>query len=288
MSGRTTMREVRVGLVVVVALAALLALMGLATGGPGFLAKNRSIDVVFRDGQGIRAGSSVRIAGIDAGRVSAVDLAEQDGAMMARVRISMPEALAKKLRRDAKFTIQAGLTGQSRVNVVSSGRDAELLPPGAVVMGVETSFFDPILEQVGLGPVERNHLSHMIAETRQTLDAVGPRVRLIVGALEETASGLRQTADAVRPSVARTTTHVEALVRRLDEAGPKIEASLARLEAISGQVDGILAENRADIRGTVNNLREVLATAHDVVQTERPKVSKFLTNLDGTRGPPTT
>ena len=63
MSGRTSMREVLVGLVIVVALAGLFGLLGLAGDGPGFLTSRRTIDVVFRDGQGIRVGSPVRIAG---------------------------------------------------------------------------------------------------------------------------------------------------------------------------------------------------------------------------------
>ena len=31
--------------------------------------------------------------------------------------------------------------------------------PGRSITGVETSFFDPIIEQVGLGPVERSDIS---------------------------------------------------------------------------------------------------------------------------------
>ena len=43
----------------------------------------------------------------------------------------------------------------SHVNILSTGRSAVALVPGQSIPGVETSFFDPIIEQVGLGPVER-------------------------------------------------------------------------------------------------------------------------------------
>ena len=63
MNSRTSRREVLVGLVIVVGLGGLLGLLVLAGGGPGFLTARRTIDVIFRDGQGIRDGSPVRIAG---------------------------------------------------------------------------------------------------------------------------------------------------------------------------------------------------------------------------------
>src|SRR5262245_34731967 len=216
MQGRGSRREILVGLVVALTLVGLLGLLGLAGGGPGFLTSRRTIDVVFRDGQGIRVGSPVRVAGLDAGRVVNVDLTEIEGTLWARVKITLPTALATRLKQDVKVTIQASLAGQSRVNIVSSGRSAVPLVPGQVVHGVESTFFDPVLEQVGLGPVERSHLSHTIAEVRQTVDAVGPRVRQILGTLQETAVGLRDSADSVRPRVEATVGHVEELTRRLN------------------------------------------------------------------------
>ena len=90
MQGRGTSREILVGVVVVVTLVGLLGLLGLAGGGPGFLTARRTIDVVFRDGQGIRVGCPVRVAGLDAGRVVDVDLTEIDETLWARVRISLP------------------------------------------------------------------------------------------------------------------------------------------------------------------------------------------------------
>ncbi|HEY2155756.1 MAG TPA: MlaD family protein, partial [Isosphaeraceae bacterium] len=180
MSTRSAGHEVRVGLVAVVALGGLITLLVLAGDGPGFLTTRRQIEVDFRDGQGIRAGNAVRIAGIDAGRVTEVTLAEVDGSLKARVTIAVPDDLAAKLKQDVKITIQASLTGQSRINIISSGRSAVGLISGQVVQGVESSPFDPILQQVGLGPVERKHISEMIAELRTTVDATSPKVRQIL------------------------------------------------------------------------------------------------------------
>src|SRR4051812_24647857 len=180
MSSRTSIRDVVVGLLVIAALVGFLGLMHVASDGPGFLAPQKTIDVVFRDGQGIRVGSPVRVAGLDAGNVVDLDLVEVGGTLRARVRISLPANLVKKLRQDVKVAIQPALTGMSHVNIVSTGRSAGPLTAHEPVTGVETSFFDPIIEQVGLGPVERNDIRHMIAEARQTVDSVAPRLRQIL------------------------------------------------------------------------------------------------------------
>src|SRR3954447_8809737 len=254
MQGRGSSREILVGLVVVLTLVGLLTLLGLAGGGPGFLSSRRTIDVVFRDGQGIRVGCPVRVAGLDAGRVVDVDLTEVEGMLRARVRMTLPTALANKLRQDVKVTIQSSLAGQSRVNILSSGRSAVALVPGQVVHGVESTFFDPVLEQVGLGPVERSHLSHTIAEVRQTVDAVGPRVRQILGSLQETAVALRDSSDTIRPTVEATAGHIEELTRRINASAPRIEAAITRLDSLTHHADSLLAENRPNLLATLASL----------------------------------
>ena len=250
-----------VGGVVVAAVAGLFGLLTMAGGGPGFLSPRRTIDVVFRDGQGIREGSPVRIAGIDAGRVADIDLIEYEGTLRARVRISLPTKLAKKLKQDVKITIQPSLTGQSRVNIVSSGRSSVELVPSQVVQGVESTFFDPILEQVGLGPVERGHLSHTIAEVRRTVDAdrpPGPR-----DPRHAPRDGQR------RPRVGRDDPPGRRGDRRYTSRGfpssiaastPKIDQTLTRLESLTKHADDLISENRTNLQGTLANVRDLTAT----------------------------
>ena len=79
MSSPFSAREIWVGLIVLVAIAGLIGLVGLASDGPGFLAPQRTIDVVFRDAQGIRVGSPVRVAGLDTGTVVDLDVVEVKG-----------------------------------------------------------------------------------------------------------------------------------------------------------------------------------------------------------------
>jgi phospholipid/cholesterol/gamma-HCH transport system substrate-binding protein len=278
----TSMREVRVGALVLAAIAALFAFVGMAGGGPGFLASRRGIDVIFRDGQGLRVGSPVRVAGIDAGRVTGLELVPVDGTLRARVRLSVPNDLAARLKADLKITIQASLTGQSLINIVDSGRSEQPLVPGQVVAGVETTFFDPVLEQVGLGPVERSHLSHTIAEVRQTVDAAGPRLRTILAELQQTSSELRQTAETARPAVAMTVGRIGELTEKIDTA--QFDATLKRITNLVGHTEAILNENRPVIQATLAQVNGLTGDLRGVVQRDVPKVVATVDGFNQTRG----
>lgn len=284
MHNRTTrFRDLVVGIVMIVALAGLISLLRVASDGPGFLASQKTIDVIFRDGQGIRVGSPVRVAGLDAGNVVDLDLVEVEGNLRARVRISLPVSLVKRFRKDVKVSITPGLTGMSHVNIVAAGRSDAALEPGQPISGVETSFFDPIIEQVGLGPVERSHLSHTIAEVRQTVDTIGPRLREMLTAFQETSGNLKQMSDAVRPAVESTIGSVESLSRRINASGPKIEETLGRLATISEQAEAIIGENRENVRLSLVSVRGLTGSVNDIVAKNRAKAEKLLEGVEMTR-----
>jgi phospholipid/cholesterol/gamma-HCH transport system substrate-binding protein len=283
MSTRSRARDVWVGLIVIAAVAALLALVGMASDGPGFLAPHRTIDVVFRDAQGIRIGSTVRVAGLDTGNVVDVDLVEVEGMLRARVKISLPAALVKKLRQDVKVSIQPALTGMSHVNVMSTGRSSVALVPGQSIPGVETSFFDPIIEQVGLGPVERNHLSHTIAEVRQRVDSVGPQVQQILGSLQETAGNLRELSDSMRPAVESTVTQIEDMTRKINAKSPELERIITHVEGSTREIEGYLVDNREAIKQTLVSVRDATGSINPIIARDLPKLEKLLDGVESSR-----
>jgi len=280
---RSSTQEILVGLVVLACLGGMVSLVALAVGGPGFLANRRTIDVIFKDGQGVRVGSAVQIAGLTSGRVEGVDLVEIDGHLRARVRMTIPESLAGKLKQDVKIAIKASLTGQTMVNIISSGSSAMELVPGQVVVGTETSFFDPIMEQIGLGPGERHNISHMIAEVRKSLDALLPRVEASVASLEETAGTLKDTTATVRPNVERTVAQLEQSVTKIQEVFPKVDASLAKVDHFVSTADTLLSESGPDVREAVAGARGLLINADQLLAEQRPNIAKTVSNLDNTR-----
>ena len=276
-------RETAVGVVVVAALAAFVALLVKAGTGPGFLASRLELDVLFQDGQGLRQGSPVRIAGLDVGQVTQVDLAEFEGKLMARVRISLPADLVDRLKEDVRVTIQSNLTGQNCVNVVGTGSSSRPVQPGQVVRGLESTMFDPILKEVGLGPAERADIGHVITKVRQAIDEAEPTLRAALIDARATLASARQVAETAQPSVEEMIGRARAMVARLEEQLPRVEAFLANLEAASGEVRTVVADNRPKIDDALDHVRDLSGILLDTVETSRPKFAKFLDGLEPIR-----
>lgn len=280
MSARFSAREIWVGLVVLVAIAGLIGLVGLASDGPGFLAPQRSIDVIFRDAQGVRVGSPVRVAGLDTGSVVDTDMVEVEGVLRAKVRISLPANLVKKLRQDMKVTIQPALTGMSHVNIVSAGKTGGPLEPGKPIMGVESSLFEPIIEQLGLDASTRHDLKSMIGEVRLTVESAGPRLRGFLASLEETSANMKEMSAEIRPAIESTIAQVEDLAKRIRANTPRIESTIAHVDGITGQIHEIVAENRENARQTMASVRDLTATVADIISKDRLKVERVLDGID--------
>src|SRR5262249_3938183 len=160
-----------------------------------------------------------------------------------------------------KVTIQPALTGMSHVNIVSTGQSTvPLSKENQPIIGVETSFFDPIIEQVGLGPVERNDIRHIIGEARQTVDSIAPRLRQTLATPQETTANLHQMSEQIRPAVASTVGQVEDFSRRINRNAPRIEATIEHIEGLTGQVNGILGDNRNNVRQSLSSVRDLTSS----------------------------
>jgi phospholipid/cholesterol/gamma-HCH transport system substrate-binding protein len=275
---RSAARELRVGLVVLVGLTALLSLLVLARVGPGFLGPRRSLDVIFKDGQGIRVGCPVRVAGVDAGRVLAVRLVQTDDGLRVRLTLTLPAEVADHLRQDVQIAIQPGLTGQSTVNVLSAGRSRVALVPGQAVTGVESSMFDPLLEQIGLGADQRDRLRETVAQVREAIDGAAPRIQQTLTALADTSTEIRSLVAALRPRIEATAQEVEDIVHGLD--ADRINDTLARLQNTIQQLDTLLVESRPLLASTLQNVDALAGELHGIASENRANLATLVTGLN--------
>ncbi len=130
MNTRSSVREFWVGLVVIVAVAGLIALVGLASDGPGSWRPGEPSTLSFATAKASESAARARgrTGHWQRGRCRPGG-SRRDAS--ARVRLSLPASLVKKLRQDVKVTIVPGLTGMSHVNIVSTGKMAVGLVPGS-------------------------------------------------------------------------------------------------------------------------------------------------------------
>ena len=169
------------------------------------------------------------------------------------------------------------------VNIINSGASHMELVAGQVVVGTETSFFDPIMEQVGLGPGERNNISHMIGEVRKNVDLLMPKVQATVTALEETTNGLKQTSAAIRPNVETTIAQLQQTVNKLQGVLPQVDTSLKKVDHMVTTADTLLTAAGPDVREAVAGARGLMLNADQLMAEQRPNIARTVTNLENTR-----
>ncbi len=125
--------KLKVGIVMSLALAALL-LTVLFTGDiANIISKKELIKIDFRDVGGLRSGSPVWFAGIEVGSVKSIDLSHQYGTV---VTIAVNRDVLGYLKKDSHATVQTmGLLGDKYVELSSGSSDAPALRPGEMLEG---------------------------------------------------------------------------------------------------------------------------------------------------------
>lgn len=113
-------------------------------GGEGY-----EIQAIFSDSGGLRAGSSVEIAGVEVGRVKKIILEDYE----ARIFMQLPKGL--EIQEDAIASIKTkGLIGQRYV-VITPGGAEEIIAPGGRIRDTQPAVgLEELISQFVFGKVE--------------------------------------------------------------------------------------------------------------------------------------
>jgi len=110
--------------------------------------KGYEVEAVFSNSGGLKAGSSVVIAGVDVGRVKEVVLDDYQ----ARVVLNLP--LDVKIQEDAIASIKTkGLIGEKYVEITPGGAD-ELIQPGGRIRDTQSAVdFEELISNYVFGKI---------------------------------------------------------------------------------------------------------------------------------------
>lgn len=235
--------KVKVGALVLVALGLLGAfvfVLGNVSFGP-----RRTLVVAFADSGSLLTGAPVKIAGVRAGKVQAVDFvvgraAAAEGSLAGgegrpvnvRVTLSIDEAMASAVRQDSEFLITTqGVLGEKYLEIVPGSAASPEWAEGSVVRGSDPPRIDVLFSRVDriLGQVEV---------------AMGAEGGLPIGELVATLGRLARHLDEL---LVANRGHIDALLAGLPAAVDEGRGLLAALRAGAG--DG------SQMREIIENLR---------------------------------
>ncbi len=195
------------------------------------------IEADFGDVQGLQIGDPVWLFGNKAGKVAWISLLPKEPAKRAvmRVGIRIPAATKEYLRKDSIVKIEKGITGNTYILIQES--EGEPLPDKARLQGTPTADLATGLQKG----------SALLDEAQKVIESLSRVVKEV------------ESKGDISKALAEARLLLESLNGRVVPLGEKLKTALDELQ-------GILDENRIDIRHTVANLRETSGAAKSLTE----------------------
>ena len=130
-------KKLRVGIFVLVALAAFLGMIYALGAKSRLFEAKYTIHADFSEVGGLAEGATVRLAGVQIGRVSGVELPNQPGGKV-RVDLSIARRFSDRVRKDSVARIETqGLLGDKIIEITVGTAGAPPIGPGEVIASTD-------------------------------------------------------------------------------------------------------------------------------------------------------
>jgi phospholipid/cholesterol/gamma-HCH transport system substrate-binding protein len=247
--GRERGLKLRVGVFVLVALAAFLGMIYALGAGARLFEPRYTIRARFSEVAGLSEGATVRLAGVQIGRVSGVYLPGEPGGKV-QVDLSIARQYADRIRQDSSARIETqGLLGDKLVEITVGTAAAGQVPPGGEIAAREPTDIGRVINQ-GADTVKNvAALTESLRQTAETLNESG-----VIKEVAAATSSARQATDRL----ARLVDQVEkgkgwahvllyeepVALKRLDDLIARTQVVLDRVERGEGAI-GVLSSPKS-------------------------------------------
>jgi phospholipid/cholesterol/gamma-HCH transport system substrate-binding protein len=263
-------RKLRVGTFILVALAAFLGMIYALGAKSRLFEAKYTIHAEFTEVGGLAEGATVRLAGVQIGRVSEVNLPGEPGGKV-RVDLAIAERFADRVRKDSIARIETqGLLGDKIVEITVGSRAAPATQPGDTIVSRDPADIGQVVSQ---GAQTVKDVAAVAATLRETAEGL-QQSRLLEDAGVTMANARKLTDQIARivDQVERGKGWANALIyqepvalRRLDGLIATTQTLLDRVERGEGAV-GVLTSDRS----TASARRLVAAMDRLARAVERP------------------
>jgi phospholipid/cholesterol/gamma-HCH transport system substrate-binding protein len=286
--------EVKVGIVVVVAIVLFLAALVLVGGANLFGRKMVGYTTYFKFAGGLQPGSYVRFGGLKVGTVQSANIDRED---TTRIRVVLSVRAGTPIRTNSKARISTlGFLGENYVEVSPGTRDAPRLQPGQTIPSAEIVQLADVFNNVNnitlnanklvndldnrvlvlsdnanqliknfnavVGPENQKHLAATLANTDSMLAEARPRVNRTLANIETTSAKLPPTLDNVNTTIGKAdklADHLDAVVvensQEIHDVLLRLNTSLADAQRLILNLNDTLDSNRGNLDETLENIR---------------------------------
>ena len=221
-------KKLRVGVFVLVALAAFLGMIYALGAKSRLFEAKYTIHAEFSEVGGLAEGATVRLAGVQIGRVSGVELPSQPGGKV-RVDLSIAKRFTDRVRKDSVARIETqGLLGDKIVEITIGSTNAPPLGPGQAIASKDPT-----------------DLGQVVNEGAQTVKDVAA----LAASLRETAEGLKQShliedASAAVANTRKVTDQVARIVNEVERGKGWANALIYQEPVALQQLNAMIASTQ--------------------------------------------
>ncbi len=267
------MNPLKVGLLTLAAFASIVVMsLKITTNKSGF-GEYTTYKTVLKDASGIFEKSSIKVAGINAGRIKSIELNGADGAL---ITFEMLEGI--KLTNNSRLKIKSvGFLGDKYLDIILGDQNADRLKPESFVMAEGGAGFEELTKDAGEVLKEVKEIAKTIKESlrdeqgRNMMKEIIANIHEMTGSLKRLSTGnedkINQIVDevkAISEQLAFETDRYQkdSLMSDLSKIGPILD----KADAAVGDLKIIIADLK-DGKGTVGKLLRDDAVVDQVSQT---------------------
>jgi phospholipid/cholesterol/gamma-HCH transport system substrate-binding protein len=262
----TRREQALVGLFVIVATVVLVATVVGITGAFGRTAK--SFHAYFPFAGGLEVGSTVRYAGgPKVGRVEKLRINPQNPG---NIEITLAVQTDLPVKTDSHVRIMSmSPLGDNHLEIVPGSPQAELAKDGATLPADRYLDLNAITERINDLAPEAQQLLHTLNDRATELKVTIARVNDLLNDdnrsnLSGTLAQAHQMLAENRPAIKATIGHINASSEKLGPLLEDLRKTSAEANKTLDHVDGLIGENRADVRQAVLELRKSLTNVTDL------------------------
>jgi phospholipid/cholesterol/gamma-HCH transport system substrate-binding protein len=257
--------KLKVGLFVLAALAAFLGMIYLLGARAHLFERQYVIHAEFTEVGGLADGATVRLAGVQIGRVTGVHLPDQPGGKV-RVDLTIGAQFSKQVRKDSVARIDTqGLLGDRIVEVSVGTPAAPPAGPGEVLVSRDPTDLRQVINESAQTVKNITALAESLRQTAETLN----QSRLVqdaaaaVGEMRRLAESLGRELASTAAAARATTATVNRIVERVEKGPGPAHALLYDSSVDVGKVLADSARAMQNIEAAAATLRRTADTVND-------------------------
>ena len=267
MTGQRSERalKLKVGLFVLAALAAFLGMIYLLGARAHLFERQYVVHAEFTEVGGLAEGATVRLAGVQIGRVTGVHLPDQPGGKV-RVDLTIGAQFSKQIRKDSVARIETqGLLGDRIVEISVGTPASPMVAPGEVLASRDPTDLRQVINESAQTVKNVTALTESLRQTADTLN----QSRLIqdaaaaVGEVRRLAEGVGRELASTAATARAATASVNRIVERVEKGPGPAHALLYDSSVDVGKMLADTARAMQNVEAAAATLRRTADTVND-------------------------